>query len=598
MSVWEKVFKNPKAKGTLALASNSLSVPGIKLPKRAGQMPSLIIGLAFGTTYTKRTFLCQLGSELVRWNPDNGGGKNDFSVFRLEKILSDDIQSVSLGDESFSNFMSDRSEPACTLFLQPIRFLISNTKPPSFVSTHEGEKVIHQSPTNQELFKAYVKGHLKFIQDTAKSLHTQIPRFHIGQIVVEYPDYFAAPDVKKFRQWLVEAAQEFFPPILSEEEDTELSERFTLLPESVVTTLHWLTDHVEPKLAIQELDLKKMMVRHGILPRTSDPINFLVVTMGATHSRVVRIKASSFAHLISAKRVGETVPLAHTYLGRTGFGGDHISCTFLEEEEEKRYGGTPANRVSTLTRKVFEDWGRMNSNEGKKHFEEIYGDQFQKAMEKLLELTLKGFGESPENTIIILGGKSFEMSYFKDFFRNALLQHRVPQARIVSPNAGECGIEKVCEIIQFHQKGLGRSFSIKGGLDTEGSQKFTWKMGKIVEGTLVETILSPDNKEWDTEHPREFTVNFEKGVRRLNLGYQKTMGGLSQLWANVNLKSRVISTIKVTFRTEGPDDLKIIDVKVEGGKAEISHEDFQIEMLLAGEHPSYFPLYEKILKTS
>lgn len=597
MSVWEKVFKNPKSKGTLALGPNSLSVPGIKLSKRSGQLPVLNIGLALGTTFTKRTFLCQLGSESIRWNPENGAGKTDLSVFRMEKILSDDTQVISLGEESFTNFLSDRGEPACTLFLQPMRYLLSNNKPPAYVSTYISEKIMHQSPSNQDLFKTFIKAQFKYIYDTARSLHTQIRRFQIGQIVVEYPDYFALPDIKQYRQWLMESAQEFFPPLLSEEEESDISERIILLPESLMTVLHWLTDHVETKLAAQELDIKKLMVRHGILPRTTDPIHFLVVTMGATHSRVVRVKANSLGHLISAKRVGETVPIANTYLGRTGFGGDYISCAFLEEEEEKRYGGTPANRVSTLTRKVFEDWGKMNTNEGKKHLEEIYGDQYQKAMEKLGELTLKGFGENPENTIIVLGGKVFEMGYFRDTFRSYLHNHRVPQARIVTPSAGECSIERVCEIVQHHQKGLGRLFTMKSGLDTEGAPRFTWKMGKIVEGTLVEAILSPDNKEWDSAHPREFTATFEKGVRRLTLGYQKTAGGLSQLWANVNLKSRMTSTIKVTFRTEGPDDLKILEVKSEGGKNEATADDFQIEMLLAGEHPSYFPLCEKILKT-
>jgi hypothetical protein len=596
MSVWEKILKNPRSKGALTLNTSSFSTE-VKLPKRSYQLPSLFIGLGIGTTFTKRTFLCQLGAETMRWNPETGQNKTDLSVFRVEKIVSDIYQEVALGEESLSNFMSDRGDPSCTLFLQPVRFLLSETKLPSFVSTCEGQKILYQSPSNQDVYKLYVKAQLRFLWDKIRKFYSEIRRFQIGQIVVEYPDYFAGSDLKKYRGWLVEAAQEFFPPLLAqEEEQPELGDRFTMLPESVMTLLHWLTDQIESKLAAQELDLKKLMVRHGILPRTADPVHFLIVTIGATHSRVVRIRVPSLAHLASAKRVGETVALSHNYLGRTGMGGDHISCAFLEEEEERRYGATPAHRVSTFTRKVFEDWSKINSPEGKKHFEELYGEQFSKAVEKLGELALKGFSEFPENTIVILGGKVFSIPYFKDSFKEYLHQHRVPLARIVSPSSDDVSIDRVCEIIQFQQKGLGRSFVVKAGVDTEGVQRFTWKIGKVVEGTLVESVLSPDNKEWDSAHPRDFTVTLERGVRRLSLGTQKTGGGISQLWANVTLKPRITSAVQVTFRTEGPDDLKIVNVQTDA-KTSVKVDDFQVDMLIAGEHPSHFPLYEKILKT-
>lgn len=597
MSVWDKVYKNPKSKGANALGPTSLTVPDIKVHKRGFHLPSLYMGLSIGSTFTKRTFLCQLGTEVIRWNPENDqDGKSDLSVFRVEKVVSDYNQEISTGEEALSNFMSDRGDPSCTLFLQPIRFLLSGTKLPSFVTTYDGQKILHQSPSSKEMYKYYIKSQFQYLWDKAHSFYSEIRRFQIGQIVVEYPDYYSAPDVKKYRNWFVEAAEEFFPPLLSDEEDgIDLADRFTFVPESLVTLVHWLTDNVEPKLAAQEIDLKKLLVHHGILPRTTDPINFLVVSMGATHSRVVKMKASSIAHLASAKRVGETTTVAHSYLGRTGFGGDHISCAFLEEEEERRYGATPTHKVSTLTRKVFEDWGRMSHPEGKKHFEDLYGEQFQKAMEKLGELTLKGFSESPENTVIVLGGKVFSIPYFRDSFKDYLNKQRVPHARIVTPSSEDIGIERACDVIQFHQKGLGRSFTLRSGLETEGIQRFTWKIGKVVEGTLVDTILSADSKEWGEGHPRDFSVTFERGVRRLNLGFQKSSGGISQLWANVNLKTRASSPIQVKFRTEGPDDLRILEVKDD--KKKITAEDFQVDMLISGEHPSHFPLYDKILKT-
>ncbi len=597
MSVWEKVFKNSKSKATLTLGPTNLSVPDIKLPRRSAQLPTITIGLAIGTTYTKRTFICQIGTESMRWSPENTQAKTEMSVFRIEKVNSDQGQEIVTGEEALSNFMSDRSDPACTLFLQPIRFLLVGGKPPPYVTLCENQKILHQSPTNEDLYKSYIKSQFKFAYETARKIHSQIPRFQVGQIVAEYPDYYTAADLKKYRQLLIEAAQEYFPPVLSpEDEISDWTEHLTFLPESLVTVLHWLTDYIEPKLAAQELDLKKILVRHGILPRTSDPVNFLVVTTGATHSRVVRMKISSFAQLLSAKRVGETVPIGHSYFGRTGFGGDHISCAFLEEEEERRYGATPAHRVSTLTRKVMEDWGKMASPEGRKHFEELYGEQYSKAVEKLAEIVLKGFGESPENTIIVLGGKLFAIPHFREGFKTYLNQHKVPLARVVAPSTDDNSLDRACEVVQFHQKGLGRSFSLRSG-DAEGVQRFSWRIGKVVEGTLVESILAPDGKEWDSEHPREFTVAFERGVRRLNLGYQKTIGGLSQLWANVNLKSRIMASIQVTFRTEGPDDLKIVDVKSDA-KTPVTADDFQIDMLISGEHPSYFPLFDKILKVS
>ena len=598
MSVWEKVFKNPKSKVIPTLGPASFSVPGVKLPKKNYQLPSLFLGLSLGTTFTKRTFLGQVGSEVLRWNPENQQNKVEMSVARVEKVLSDSEREVSLGDEALSNFMSDRSDPPCTLFFQPVRFLLPSTKLSSFVTSCDGQKVLSQAPTNKDVYQLYINAQFKFLWEKARAFFSDVKRFQIGQIVVEYPDYFASSDLKQYRQWLVEAAERFFPPVLTtEEENSEIGERFTFLPEAVITFLHWLTDQVESKLAAQELELKKLMVRYGILPRTTDPINFLVVTIGATHSRVVKLRVPSLSNLASAKRVGETVTISHNYLGRTGFGGDHISCSFLEEEEEKRYGATPLHRVSTLTRKVMEDWQKMARPEGKKHFEDLCGEQFSKAMEKLGELTFKGFSESPENTVIILGGKLFAIPYFRDAFKEYLYRNRIPQARIAAPSSDDISIERVCDIIQFHQKGLGRLFIVKGGLDTEASQKFSWRIGKVVEGTLVETILEPDNKEWDAQHPREFTVTFERGVKRLNLGYQKTAGGLSQMWSNVNLKVRANASLQVTLRTEAPDDLKIVKIKADG-KAEITADDFQIEMLIAGEHPSHFPLHDKLLKVS
>ncbi len=597
MSVWEKVFQNPKSKATLKQGLATLSVPDIKLPRRSAQLPALTIGLAIGTTYTKRTFMCQLGSENMRWAPENTQVKTELSVFRIEKVTNDLHSEIATGEEALSNFMSDRSDPACTLFLQPIRFLLLGGKPPAYVSMFESQKILHQSPTNEDLYKTYVKTQFKYLYDTARKIHSQIPRFQIGQVVVEYPDYFTAADLKKYRQLITEAAQEFFPPVLNpDEEAPDFNEHLTFMPESWITVLHWLTDFIEPKLAAQDLDLKKILAKQGILPRPDQPVNFLVVTTGATHSRVVRMKVPSFLNLLSAKRVGESINIGHTYFGRTGFGGDHISCTFLEEEEERRYGANASHRVSTFSRKVMEDWAKINTPEGKKHFDELQAEQYNKAMEKLGEIVLKGFGESPENTIIVLGGRLFNISFFREGFRTYLNQHRVPLARIVAPTTEENSLERACEVVQFHQKGLGRSFTFRSG-DSEGAPRLTWRIGKVVEGTLVEAILTPDNKEWDAEHPREFTVTFERGVRRLNLGYQKTIGGLSQLWANINLKGRVIATIQVTFVTEGPDDLKIKDVKSDA-KNPVTADDFTIEMLVAGEHPSSFPLYDKILKVS
>lgn len=598
MSVWENIYKNPKARAALNKeGSTTLAMPDVQLPRRSGQLPSITIGLAVGTTYTKRTFSCQIGAESTPWTPEKNQGKSELSAFRIEKIISDQDFEMTMGEEALNNFTGDRSEPACTLFLQPLRYLLLGGRPPAYISLYENQKVIHQSPTNEELYKSYVKAQFQYLYDTACKTHTQIPRFQLGQVIVEYPDYFTTADLKKFRQMMMEAAQEFFPPILSQEEETEdIAEHFTFMPESWVTVMHWVTDYIEPKLTAQESDIKKLLVRQGFLPRTSDPINFLVVTIGATHSRVVRLKVNSVGHLLSAKRVGETVPVGHTYFGRTGFGGDHISCAFLEEEEERRYGGTPASRVATLSRKVLEDWGKIGSPEGKKHFEQLYGEQYSKATDKLGEIVLKGFGESPENTIIILGGKIFGIPYFRDGFRAHLQQHRVPGARIVGLSSDENSIDRACAVIQQHQKGLGRTFVFRSG-DSDGAPKFTWKIGKVVEGTMVEAIMQPDNKEWDSDHPREFTVTLEKGVKMLKLGYQKTIGGLSQLWANVTLKTRVMATIQVTFRTDGPDDLRITEVKSDA-KTPVTADDFQIDMLIAGEHPSQFPIYDKIFKTS
>ncbi|HRU52496.1 MAG TPA: hypothetical protein P5543_09905 [Planctomycetota bacterium] len=598
MSVWEKVFKNPKSKGVVALGSGSLSVPGVKAPGRSGQFPNLVLGLALGTTFTKRTFLCQVGAEMARYKPENENGKNEIAVFRAEKVIHDQRQEISLGEEALSNFMSDRSDPACTLFLQPIRYLLGGAgKPPPYISTYAGEKIIHQSPTNEELYKIYIKAQLKFLYNAAKIHHSANTRFQLSQMVVEYPDYFATPDIKRYKKLVKESIEEFFPPMLTDEEQGDIYDKLTFLPESFITMLHWLTDQVDPKLAIQDIEIKKLMAKHGILPRITAPVNFLVVTQGATHSRVVRLQFSSFEQLISAKRVGETVSVGHNYLGRTGFGGDHISCAFLEEEAQQRYGATAANKVNSLSRKVLEDWSRMTNAEGKKHFEELLGNEYQKAMEKLAELTLKGFGENPENTMILLGGKVFEIPYFREHFKNLLRSYRIPQARIITPSAEECSVERACEILQFQQKGLGRSFTIRFGADTEGSQKFTWRIGKVVEGTLVDVILSPDDQEWDSQNPRTFTLTFEQGVRRMNLGYQKSLSGLSQLWANINLKPRIKSAVTVTCQTDGPDDLRITEVKTNDPETTITKDDFQIDMLIAGEHPSFFPLYDKILKS-
>lgn len=596
MSVWERVYKNMKSKVVQQLGPTSLTVPGVKISTRNQQLPSLFLGLALGTTYTKRTFFGQLGSELSRWNPENPNQKMDLSVFRVEKILSDSHREVSTGEEALSNFMSDRSDPACTLFFQPGRFLLPTTGIPSFISSYDGQKILHQSPSNKDIFQMYFTAQLKYLWEKATKYFSDVRRFQAGQIVVEYPDYYSSSDVKRYKEWLVEAAEKFFPPLLnSEEEALKLSDRFILVPESLVTLLHWVTNQVDSKLAAQEIDLKKLMVRYGMLPRLTDPLTFLIVTMGGTHSRVVRIKVQSLEHLASAKRAGETISVAHNYIGRTGFGGDHISCMFLEEEEEKRYGATAAHRVSTLSRKVLEDWGKMKQEDGKRHFEELASDSFAKVIDKLGEITLKTYSESPENTLIILGGQVFALPYFSNYFRTYLQSNRVPLARVVTPANDEIGIEKACEVFQFQTRGLGRLFSLKASLESDVAQKFTWKIGKVVESTLVDTLLDADFREWGPGHPREFTISFERGVKRLSLGYQQSAGGLSQLWANVLSKSRETSPIQVTLSTEGPDDLKIIKVKAEGNK-QLTIDDFVVEMLIAGEPPSQFPLYDKVLK--
>jgi hypothetical protein len=263
MSVWEKVFKNPKSKVVLALGPETLSVQDIKLPKRNYQLPSLYLGLALGTTFTKRTFLCQLGTEVMRWTPENQQSKSDLSVFRIEKVHSDREQEISFGEEALSNFMSDRGDPSCTLFFQPGRFLLTGGKMPSFVTSYEGQKILHQSPANEEIYQYFVHSQFEFLWKKAHAFFSDIRRFQIGQIVVEYPDYFATPDLKKYRRLLVDAAKKFFPPTLSmEEEYVDVSEKMVLMPEAVITFLHWLTDQFDPKLAAQDLDLKRMLVRY------------------------------------------------------------------------------------------------------------------------------------------------------------------------------------------------------------------------------------------------------------------------------------------------------------------------------------------------
>ncbi len=594
MSIWEKVYKNPK--GAALLKDSSLQVPDIKLPKRGYQLPSLHMGLALGTTYTKRSAFCQIGNEFMPLNSEDERAKQDLSVFRVEKVISDIDHEVALGEEALGHFMSDRGDPACTLFFQPNRFLLAGTKLASFVTSYDGQKVLFQSPSNDEVFKHFIRAQYEYLWNASKSYFSEIRRFQLGQVVVEYPDYFSEPDLQKYRNWFVEAAEDFFPPLLdSEEEHVEMKDKFIFLPESLITLLHWLTDNVEAKLASQELDLKKLLAQRGILPRITDQLSFLVVTMGGTHSRVVRINVDSISELASAKRVGEAISVYHSYLGRTGLGGDHVSCSFLEEEEEKRYGATSAHKVNTLTRKVFEDWEKMTTVEGKKHFEELYGDEFNKAIEKLGDLTIKGFSETPENSLIVLGGKVFEHSYFRDNFKKHLSKNRVPMARVVSPSKGEISISRVCEILQFSQKGLGRSFTLRSSLDAESGSRMTWKIGKVVEGALVDTLVEPDNKMWDKDHPREFTISFAQGVRRMNLGYQKTADGISQLWANVTVNTRVITPLQVTFKTEGVSDLQITNISSEK-ETKITEENFQIDMLIAGEHPSHYPLYDKLLK--
>jgi hypothetical protein len=596
MSVWEKVFKNTRSKVVMSLGPTSIKVPDITLPKRNQQIPSLFLGLALGTTYSKKTFFYQAGTEVTHWSPENLIEKLDLAVFRVEKVLSDTEYEISQGEESLSNFVSDRSDPPCTLFFQPIRFLTGGTPGATFVSTYEGQKVHYQSPTSKYIYQNYLRSQLLFLWKKAQSI-SQIKRFQIGQITMEYPDYFANPDVKKLKDWTLEVAKELFPPSLSsDDEEGDLSERFILLPESAITWLHWLTDNVETKLASKDLELKKMLVRYGILPRLADSVNFLVVTMGATHSRVVKLALPSTETFASERHGGETVNIGHTYLGRTGFGGDHISCAFLEEEEERRFGSTPVQKVSTFTRKVFEDWNKLNAADGKKHFESALKDQFTKAVEKLGDLTIKGFTENPENTVVVLGGKVFEIPYLREKFVDYLKNNRVPGARIAWPSSEKMGIERLCEIIHYHQKGMGRLFSVRSGVESESGQRFVWKIGKIVNSNLVDSVLEPDNKRWDAEHPREFTIEFGKGIKRVSLGYQAAGSGISQMWGNVILLKRLANPVQVTFRTSAPDDLKIIKTQTSDPKVAVVPEDFQIEMLIGGESPSHFPLHDKLLK--
>lgn len=595
MSVWEKIFKNPKAANELD--GTSLNVPSLKLPKRQ-TLPALVFGLSLGTTYTKRALFCQLGNDLLQWKPEMDNRKQDMSVFRVEKVYSDTDYELSIGEDALGQFMTDRGDPACTLFLQPNRFLLNLTKLPHFITSYDGHKVKFQSPTSQDIFENYIRAQYEFLSKTAHEYFSEIKRFQMGNIVVETPDHFSEQDVERYRSWFVNAGGKYFPPIMNPEGDHEvgIQNKVVTVPESVVTLINWLTENVEAKLAANDLDLKKLMVRHGLLPRLDAPINFLVVTIGATHSRVVRLKVNSVEHLASAKRVGETIPIYQNYLGKTGFGGDHISCAFLEEEEEKRYGATAVHKISTLSRKVLEDWGKMSNAEGKKHFNEVFGDHYKKAIEKLGELTIKSFSESPENTIILLGGRIFEISHLRDVFAEYLNSHRIPKARIVSSKNDDVHIAKVCEVLQFHQKGLGRFFTFKSSLEEESAGKLSWRFGKVVEGSLVDTVLQPDNAAWDEKHPREFTVAFERGVRRLNFGYQKTKDGISQLWANVSMNTRISSRVQVTFETDGPSHLKVKSVASDDNE-NVTPDDFQIEMLLAGEHPSQFPLYDKLLKT-
>lgn len=593
MSVWDKVFKNPKA--VAELDGDSLNVPNLKLPARGQSLPALVFGLSLGTTYTKRALFCQLGNDLLPWKPEMESRNQELSVFRVEKVQSDIEQELSLGEEALGQFMSDRGDPSCSLFLQPNRFLLNLTKLPHYVTSYDGSKVKFQSPSNKDVFENYIKAQYEFLWKTAHEYFSEIRRFQIGSIVVETPDHFSEQDSGKYQEWFSGVGEKFFPPIMepSGDHQTGLKEKVVTIPESAVTLLSWLTDQVEPKLAASELEIKKLMVHHGLLPRTDDPVNFLIVTMGATHSRVVRLKVDSMEHLASAKRVGETITIYQNYIGKTGFGGDHISCAFLEEEEERRYGATTVHKISTLSRKVLEDWGKMTGAEGKKHFDDLFGDHYQKAVEKLGDLTIKSFSESPENTIILLGGRVFDIPHLRDIFSNYLNSQRIPKARIVSGNNEDVQIGKVCEILQFHQKGLGRFFTFKSSLEEESGGKLSWCFGKVVEGSLVDTVLKPDHNAWNSENPREFSVAFERGVRRLNLGYRKTKDGISQLWANITMNARVSERVQVTFETDGPSTLKV--KSVEG--SDVTVDDFQIEMLLAGEPPSQFPLYDKLLKT-
>ena len=595
MSVWDKVFKNPKA--AAELKDDSLSVPNLTLPTRGQSLPALVFGLSLGTTYTKRALFCQLGNDLLPWKPEMENRTLDFSVYRSEKVQSDTDQELSLGEDALGQFVSDRGDPSCTLFLQPNRFLLNLTKLPHYITTYDGNKVKFQSPNNDTIFENYIRAQYEFLWKNAHEYFSEIRRFQMGSIVVETPDHFSEQDSERYRSWFVNAGEKFFPPIMDPKGDHEIGmqEKVVSLPESAVTLIHWLTDQVEPKLAANELEIKKLMMRHGLLPRTDDPINFLVVTMGATHSRVVRLKVDSIEHLASAKRVGETITIYQNYLGKIGFGGDHISCSFLEEEEERRFGATAAHKVSTLSRKVLEDWGKLTTSEGKKHFDELIGEHYQKAVEKLGDLAIKGFAESPENTVIILGGRVFDIPHLRDIFANHLNANRVPQSRVVNVSSEQASISKVCEVLQFHQKGLGRFFTFKSSLEEESAGKLSWCFGKVVEGQLVETILKPDHNAWDADNTREFTVPFERGVRRLNLGYRKSKDGISQLWANVTMNARVASRVEVTFVTEGPSSLKVKSVKCDGET--VNADDFQVEMLLAGEPPSQFPLYDKLLKT-
>jgi len=599
MGLLDKIFQR-QAGGAELLP---LEAPQVVSPETlltpTHQLPSLFLGLDMGTTLTKRAALCQLGNELLHWNPETGPQKTELSVFRIEKVFGEGAREISLGEEAFTNFLGDRGDPPCTLFFQPLRYVFSKDKMDSFVTTHEGQKILHQSPSNKDLFQYYFGQQLKFLWERSRDTFAAIRRFQIGQIVVAYPDCFSEVDLDSFQDWLVEAAMEFFPPgILGDENATkeDIAPKFMLLPESVVTLLHWITDQIGTKMTAQDIELKKTLLKMGMLPRIDDPIYFLVVTMGATHSRVIRVKIPSFNRVASVKRVGENVPLAHIYLGRTSFGGDYIGCMFLDEEEERRYGATLTHRVSIFTRKVLNDWEKISSPEGRKHFEALCGEMYKKEQDKLIELTAKGFVESPENTMILLGGKVFSIPYFRDSFKYQLNHiYRVPQCRILTTSNEALGISRVCEIAQYHAKGLGRAFDVKPNRDIEG-QIFNWRVGKLVENYLVDIVLEPDNKDWNEENPREFTVPFEPGVKVLSLGYQKTAMGLSYLWCNISLKAarKMSGTVMLTFKTTSPTQISIVNVRENPDG--VKSEDFFVEVMMSGEHPSNFPLFAKLFK--